>query len=534
MKNCIIGYTGFVGSNIISSKRFDEYYNSKNIKNIENKIFDEIYFCGLPGLVWFANKYPEKDTNNLNKLINILNNVKCNKFILISTINIYNDFNKKYNEDYIPNINLIKETYGKNRLIFEKFLMDNFNYYIIRLPAIYGYNMKKNIIYDLINKNYLENIILEDVYQFYYLNDITDNIQDAINKNIKIKNLFPQPISVRELIKNCFSNYKIVNNNIKIDDNIINLKNEREPKKYDIQTKHDKSKYLYSKKYVFDKIKEFINNNEIYQKNISEHLIISNIAWKDTYDDNILSLLKKYGIKYLEIAPTKISMWNELDKNKIELFCQHIKKYDLEIYSMQSITYQKNNLQIFSNNNSRNEFIKHIKHLIDLFHDFGLKIIIFGCPLNRNYDNNYDEIIAKNFFKEIGDYAYEYGITIVIETLTKYYKCNYLNKMKEAYKLIKDINSPGIKLHLDIGNLYMEIENLDEIINYKDCIDHVQISMFNLENFDNLPINYNIEFHNKLKQIGYSKKISIEMKSTNNDIINIENAIKIISNIYYK
>ena len=266
--------------------------------------------------------------------------------------------------------------------------------------------------------------------------------------------------------------------------------------------------------------------------------MISNIAWEDAYNENVLLLLKNNGIKYLEIAPTKIKSWDELDKDNIKKFCEYIKKYDIEIYSMQSITFGKSYLQLFGDNESRKDFINHIKYLIDLFHNFGLKRIIFGCPSNRNQniDNkNYNKNITKSFFKDIGDYAYKHNIIIVIETMTKKYKCNYLNTMQEAYEIIKEVNSPGFKLHLDIGNMYMENENLDEVIKYKDNIEHVQISTFNLDNFDNLPINYNFEFFDKLKEINYSKKISIEMKTTNNidnDLKNIENSIKLINNIY--
>ena len=40
MKNCLIGYTGFVGSNLNSQAQFENLYNSKNIDTIENQEFD--------------------------------------------------------------------------------------------------------------------------------------------------------------------------------------------------------------------------------------------------------------------------------------------------------------------------------------------------------------------------------------------------------------------------------------------------------------------------------------------------------------
>ena len=113
-KKCIIGFTGFVGSNIIKKMKFDDYYNSKNIENIKNKNYDTIVFCGLPGLVWHANKYPEKDLKLIEYFKNLLKNINCNKFILISTINVYSKYNLELNEDLDINIRELKEPYGSN------------------------------------------------------------------------------------------------------------------------------------------------------------------------------------------------------------------------------------------------------------------------------------------------------------------------------------------------------------------------------------------------------------------------------------
>ena len=42
MKTALIGYTGFVGGNIKSQHEFDDYYNSKNIADIESQEYDSL------------------------------------------------------------------------------------------------------------------------------------------------------------------------------------------------------------------------------------------------------------------------------------------------------------------------------------------------------------------------------------------------------------------------------------------------------------------------------------------------------------
>ena len=63
--NALVGYTGFVGSNLLQFFKFDELYNSKNFYEAKNKHFETIFFCGVPAIKWLANKNPEED----NKII---------------------------------------------------------------------------------------------------------------------------------------------------------------------------------------------------------------------------------------------------------------------------------------------------------------------------------------------------------------------------------------------------------------------------------------------------------------------------------
>ena len=203
----IVGYTGFVGSNMLQFYVFDNFYNSKNFEEARGKHFEEIIFCGIPAVKWFANKNPNEDTNIIENIKNILNTITCDKFILISTIDVYNNTSCSSNEESQINF-LINHTYGKNRYLFEKYIEGKFeNHFIIRLPALFGKGLKKNIIFDLINNNQIENIPLNSSFQWYNIDRLKNDIDIVINNNIKICNLFTEPIETKEIV-NLF--YKIL------------------------------------------------------------------------------------------------------------------------------------------------------------------------------------------------------------------------------------------------------------------------------------------------------------------------------------
>ena len=72
LNRAIVGYSGFVGSNLLQFYNFDKFYNSKNFHEATNMVFDEMFFCGVPAVKWYANKNPEEDNNTLNKIKDIL------------------------------------------------------------------------------------------------------------------------------------------------------------------------------------------------------------------------------------------------------------------------------------------------------------------------------------------------------------------------------------------------------------------------------------------------------------------------------
>lgn len=150
MKTAIVGYTGFVGSNLCASTKFDFYYNSKNIEQAYGTEPDILVYSGVPSQMFIANKNPEQDLSIIQEAIQNIKKIAPHKIILISTIAVY-DRTFDVNEDSL----IDKENaspYGRNRRFLEEWVENNcLDYLIVRLPGLYGINLKKNFIYDMIN-----------------------------------------------------------------------------------------------------------------------------------------------------------------------------------------------------------------------------------------------------------------------------------------------------------------------------------------------------------------------------------------------
>lgn len=216
--NALIGYTGFVGSNLKDQlPKNTKLYNSKNIEDIKYKAFDDVYFCGISGYKYIANINPTQDMSNIIYVASILSTIKFNRLFVVSS--------QDCNVTLVSNCSDIgtpPTPYGRNRLIFENIVTSMFDankVYILRIGCLFGKNIKKNIIYDLLNNNYLDHLTDNFTMQLYDLNNLANDFNYLYDNNIHLANIFSEPVYISEIINifnQCGYNYQFnltLNNN---------------------------------------------------------------------------------------------------------------------------------------------------------------------------------------------------------------------------------------------------------------------------------------------------------------------------------
>ncbi len=248
MKRALIGYSGFVGGNLLDSTTFTDLYNSKNIAAIADESFDEIICAGAPAAMWVANSKPQEDWENIERLLTLLRSVKCSRMTLISTVAVFKNPNR-VTEDNEVNLEGLSP-YGVHRFKIEEFMQNHFETLTLRLPGLFGKGLKKNVIYDFLHKNQLDQIDSKSVYQYYNLAHLWQDITRARENNISLLHLTSEPLSVAELAKEVF--------NIEFDNDT-----DKSPTHFDFRSKYDyiwggKRGYLYDKTTVLQEIKNFV------------------------------------------------------------------------------------------------------------------------------------------------------------------------------------------------------------------------------------------------------------------------------------
>jgi nucleoside-diphosphate-sugar epimerase len=200
MRRCLLGWSGFVGSNLARQAEFDECYRSTDIDTIRGRSFSEIYCAAAPAAKWIANREPDQDLLNITRLMNALRHVKADRFILISTVDVYKT--PQGVDENSPIDQVDQHAYGFHRRLLELFVRERFQAHaIIRLPGLFGPGLKKNIIFDFLHHNNLDLIHADARFQFYSLETLFQDILIMLGQGLSLMNFATEPVTVAEVAR---------------------------------------------------------------------------------------------------------------------------------------------------------------------------------------------------------------------------------------------------------------------------------------------------------------------------------------------
>nr|AHF24724.1 xylose isomerase domain-containing protein TIM barrel [uncultured bacterium Contig783] len=238
---------------------------------------------------------------------------------------------------------------------------------------------------------------------------------------------------------------------------------------------------------------------------------VSNIAWQAESDDFVLKSLP-LGIEGLEIAPTRIvpeSPYENIPQADAALSSLR-DAYGFCFPSMQSIWYGISQ-KLFGSPEERGFLLSYTKKAVDFASALSIGSLVFGSPKNRVMNDPSDMDTALEFFRAIGDYAFEKGVFIGLEANPEIYGTNFITTTSDAFAFVKKVGSKGLKVNLDMGTMKANGESADIISGNIPYISHVHLSEPYLK--APVPSPLHREVIGILKDEGYGRFVSLEMNS---------------------
>ena len=267
-------------------------------------------------------------------------------------------------------------------------------------------------------------------------------------------------------------------------------------------------------------------------------LAISNIAWDTCEDEAVATLLQRFAIDAIDIAPGK---YFPEPASAADADIAQVKSWwaerGIEITGMQALLFGTTGLNVFGTTASQAAMLKHLAAVCRIGAGLGATRLVFGSPKNRDRSGLSDQEaleVAIPFFRHLGDIAQASGVTICLEPNPTCYGANFMTTSAETAQVVKCVAHPAIQMQLDTGALTINGEGPLEVLH--DCaalIGHVHASEPDL-----LPLGDGGTEHGQmavaLSQYLPTHVVTIEMVATKDEshLVSIERALQVATQHY--
>jgi len=153
--------------------------------------------------------------------------------------------------------------------------------------------------------------------------------------------------------------------------------------------------------------------------------------------------------------------------------------------------------------------------LLDLCSDLGGKVLVLGSPKQRSIIEGQTKEgawqRAIELLSSVLDKAGDLGLTICLEPLSPV-ETDFINTVAKGMKMVRQINHPSLKIHLDVKAMYSEQMPVPEIIrsvNLND-IGHFHVNDPNLYGPGMGDVDY-APIAEAIKDVGWNKWLSVEV-----------------------
>jgi sugar phosphate isomerase/epimerase len=243
---------------------------------------------------------------------------------------------------------------------------------------------------------------------------------------------------------------------------------------------------------------------------------ICNETYQNWSFERVCQHVAETGYDGIEIAPFTL---NDDPRQITEAEASAIGKVataaGLEVVGLHWLLVKPEGLHLTTSDDQvRNDTVEFACHLARLCAAMGGTIMVWGSPNQRNVadDDSYDDAFkrAADALKQVSQVAGELGVIIAMEPLSSK-ETNFLQTAGETVKLLRAVDDPACRLHLDVKAMSSEPDPIAKIIaDNADDLAHFHANDPNLRgpgfgDMDFIPI------AGALKSIDYKGYVSVEV-----------------------
>lgn len=245
-------------------------------------------------------------------------------------------------------------------------------------------------------------------------------------------------------------------------------------------------------------------------------IALTNLAFPAGEEEGLLPGLVDLGLRGLEVAPTRIAPWAELTPDRLAAYRARLVDMGLAIPSIQSIFFGVDGAALLGERASFERMRDHLRPAARIADALGAHVAVFGSPGQRKLNGLGEEeafALGAERLRECAEVcAEEGGMIIGLEPVPPAYGCEFLNSWQSSLAMVKVVDHPCLRLHLDTGCVLLGEAKIEEAVAEGiDWTAHFQIAEPQLAGFAD-PVARQAEAAAALRAAGYAGWMSIEMK----------------------
>ncbi len=231
----------------------------------------------------------------------------------------------------------------------------------------------------------------------------------------------------------------------------------------------------------------------------------------------VASIARKLGYNGLEIAPfTLAPSATEVTAAQRKETRQAIEDQGLECVGLHWLFAGPSGLHMTTPDDAVWTHTRdYLSALLDLCSDLGGKVLVLGSPKQRSILESQTPSgawqRAVDLLGSVVDKAGDLGLTICLEPLSPA-ETDFINTVDEGMKLVRQVNHPSLKIHLDVKAMCSEAKPVPEIIRSvtADEIGHFHVNDANLYGPGMGDVDY-APIAKAIDEVGWNRWLSVEV-----------------------
>ncbi len=196
-------------------------------------------------------------------------------------------------------------------------------------------------------------------------------------------------------------------------------------------------------------------------------LSVSNLAFTPTAAGDEWERLAAAGVSGVEVAPTRLGPWAELDAARLRAFRTELEGRGLRASSLQAIFFGVDGLALLGSVEAFHAMEVQIARVARIAAELGAEVAVFGAPRQRARGTLPSEdafALGADRLSRLAHLAGEEGLVIGLEPVPADYGNDFLPGWRDVLAMVQAVDHAGLRVHLDTSCVALGGDDIAEAV----------------------------------------------------------------------